>query len=216
MNYKSKTFAIVTIRLVIILLYLTLVAILPEREYTRHFLVFFGALIIYVVIVLTIFIGHLRNISLLRDDEESHDDLMVDTKCVFCGKIFKDYPLFDNKPFTTSCCPECQIEYDKESNPQLLPVGTKVKVWLGGCNASTSNMRNELNVLGVYSIENWQNQTFTIGDKFDRYSFNHDPKIKGAYLLLLNNKKIGFVYDYGIKVIVKPSLLDKFVQLMRS
>jgi len=76
--------------------------------------------------------------------------------------------------------------------------GDKVNVIKQGNNASDFN-NSKCGVCGVYSVEDWRNKIFEIDGKIELISFGHDPETFCAYLLNLNGKPVGYVYNGAIK-----------------
>lgn len=90
-----------------------------------------------------------------------------------------------------------------ETRTRLLKKGDKVKIIHDGANASQFNELNGCDIMGIYSINDGQNKIFEIQGELQIQIFDHDKKVYGAYLLTLNGKKIGYVYNTFLKRIIK-------------
>lgn len=75
--------------------------------------------------------------------------------------------------------------------------GDKVKVVKAVQNASQFN--KGLHPLGVYSIPNWENKTFTIEGTIQLCSFDHSKDIYGGYLLSYEGNSVGYVYNDALE-----------------
>jgi len=85
---------------------------------------------------------------------------------------------------------------------EILKVNNEVKVTKDRHNASDFNI-GKLNILGIYSIDNWEDKIFKIEGTVKLITFKHTDEIFGAYLLKLDGKKIGYVYNNAIELISK-------------
>lgn len=92
--------------------------------------------------------------------------------------------------------------------------GDKVKI-SDGCNASDFNHIHSLPCLGVYNSNSWKDDVYEIHGELQLITFNHNPKVYGAYLLTLNGDKIGYVYNTAIKIHVviknKYELTEEYI-----
>lgn len=82
---------------------------------------------------------------------------------------------------------------------KIFKKGDRVKVFSDGNNASDFTRKLEGSPLGVYSLPNWRKIKFTIQGRLELTSFELNPDIYGAYLLSLNGKNIGYVYNIALK-----------------
>lgn len=69
-------------------------------------------------------------------------------------------------------------------------------------NASDFNITREWSAMGVYSIDDCYNKVFEIEGTVKLITFKDIPEVYGAYLLTLDGKKVGYIYNCGIKEIV--------------
>lgn len=81
--------------------------------------------------------------------------------------------------------------------------GQKVRVTKPSHNASDFT-RHYMPCNGVYSIEGWAKEEFTVSGEMQSRTFDEFPEIHGAYLLLHKGKEIGYVYDSAL-ALIKPS-----------
>mgnify|MGYP006921347273 CR=1 FL=1 len=81
---------------------------------------------------------------------------------------------------------------------QEFPKGSFVKVV--GCGANASDfLEIGMSPMGVYSVEDWELLRFEVVGKYKEITFEHNPKIYGAYPIGLNGKVIGYVYNNALK-----------------
>lgn len=75
----------------------------------------------------------------------------------------------------------------------------KVKVIADGRNASDFTLKLNTSPIGLYAIPNWEDKIFTIEGKVELINFKHDPTVFCAYLLTCKGRKVGYVYNTGLK-----------------
>lgn len=80
----------------------------------------------------------------------------------------------------------------------MFKIGQKVKVKVGGHNASDFN-RDGINIMGIYQLKEPHNEIFEIEGTVKLITFEHDPKIECAYLLKCEGRVMGYVYDNAIE-----------------
>lgn len=78
--------------------------------------------------------------------------------------------------------------------------GQKVIITEGN-NASDFNTNKPWSIMGAYSIENWHEKEFEIEGTVKLFSFSHNKRVYGAYLLKCQGVNVGYIYNTGIKVI---------------
>ena len=90
-----------------------------------------------------------------------------------------------------------------------------VKVKEGRFNASVINQKEGYHFRGVYELENPHKTVFTIEGTVKLVSFEHNSKIKCAYLLQHKGKSIGYVYDYGLEEYKEPTKEELIEDLVK-
>ena len=66
-------------------------------------------------------------------------------------------------------------------------------------NASDFNIRETWSIMSAYSIKGWEDKIFEIEGTVKLITFDHNPRIYGAYLLTLRGVKVGYIYNVGIR-----------------
>lgn len=94
------------------------------------------------------------------------------------------------------------------NNNTIFTKGQKVMVSKHGANASGFNDYKKIDIKGIYSVENWSKCIFEIEGTVKLCKFEHDDSIYGAYLLKLDGKEVGYVYNYAIEECAELSQED--------
>lgn len=92
--------------------------------------------------------------------------------------------------------------------------GQKVRLIKDRHNASSFN-EEEYNILGAYQFKDWARKTFTIEGTVKLCDFKYTPEVECAYLLSLDGKDIGYVYNSALKEVEDiPDTLQKAIDEM--
>lgn len=79
-------------------------------------------------------------------------------------------------------------------------IGDCVQVIRDGANASDFTLKiPSCKPNGVYSMVNWEKAKFQILGNYEPITFEHNPKIYGAYPLGIDGKIIGYIYNDAIQ-----------------